>query len=165
MLTVNPQQVTMTVSYLVVGGGTPNAPIFHYVLNGASQSLTLTKAATQVSVDAGSTWSVSPNPLGGSSSTQQWIATTPLSGTATVTPIVFKFQHQYYLTMKVSGPGTVTPSSNWYNSGVTVTIKAAPNSAHKFKSWKGSGTGSYTGIKNPTTITMNWAITETATFT
>jgi hypothetical protein len=155
----------MTVSYAILGGGTPSAPTFNYVLNGAVNSLTLTTTAQTVSVDLGSAWSVTPNPLGGSSSSQQWYSTQALTGTASASTIVFIFQHQYYLTMKASGPGTVTPSSGWYNSGAKVTIKATPNAGHKFTKWTGTGTGSYTGTKNPATITMNAAITETATFT
>jgi hypothetical protein len=158
-------QVTMTVSYSVVGGGTPTAPVFYYVLNGASQSLTLTKAAKAVSVDAGSAWSVTPNPLGGSTTSQRWYSTQALTGTASATTIVFSFQRQYYLTMLAHGPGTVSPSSGWQNAGAKVTIKATANSGHKFKTWTGSGTGSYTGTSASHTINMNAAITETANFT
>jgi len=164
--TTTPAQLTITVSYLVVGGGTPTAPVFNYVLKGASKSLTLTTTPMKVSVDSGSKWSVTPNPLGGSSSSQRWYSSQTLTGTASATTIVFTFQHQYYLTMKVSGPGTVTPSSSgWYNAGALVTIKATPNSGHKFDSWTGSGTGSYTGTSASHTITMNAGLTETATFT
>jgi hypothetical protein len=156
----------MTVSYSVVGGGSPTAPVFHYVLKGVSQSLTLTKTGKAVSVDVGSTWSVGPNPLGTSTSSERCYATpSSLTGTASATTLVFTFQNQYYLTMLVNGPGTVTPSSGWYNKGQKVTITATPTSGHKFKSWTGSGTGSYTGTSTSRTITMNAAITETATFT
>ena len=158
-------QVTMTVSYSVVGGGSPTAPVFHYTQGGVSKSLTLSKTATAVSVDAGTGWSVTPNPLTGSSSSQRWYSTGTLSGTASATTIVFTFHDQYYLTMKGSGPGTVTPTSGWYNAAQTVTIKATANSGHRFNSWAGSGTGSYTGTSATHTITMNTAITETATFT
>jgi len=158
-------QVTMTVSYSVVGGGSPTAPVFHYIQGGVSKSLTLSKTATAVSVDAGTGWSVTPNPLTGSTSSQRWYSTGTLSGTASATTTVFTFHHQYNLTMKVSGPGTVTPSSGWYNAAQTVTIKATANSGHRFNSWAGSGTGSYTGTSATHTITMNAAITETATFT
>jgi hypothetical protein len=163
--TTTPSIVTMTVSYSVVGGGTPTAPVFNYVLKGAPKTLTLTTKAQAVSVDAGSTWSVTPNPLTGSSSSQRWSSTEALTGTASATTILFSFQHQYYLTMLVSGPGAVSPSNGWYNWGAKATIKATANSGHKFKSWKGSGTGSYTGTSSSHTITMNAAITETATFT
>jgi hypothetical protein len=163
--TTTQPQVTMTVSYSVVGGGSPSAPVFHYALEGVAKSLTLTKTPTKVSVDSGSAWSVTPNPLGGSTTSQRWYSRQALSGTTSATTIVFAFQHQYYLTMRVSGPGTVTPSSGWYNAGAKVTIIATANSGHKFNSWKGTGTGSYTGTANPATITMNAAITETANFT
>jgi hypothetical protein len=157
--------VTMTVSYSVVGGGSPTAPVFHYVLNGVSKSLTLTKTPAAVSVDGGSAWSVTPNPLGGSTSSERWFSTQPLTGTASATTIVFVFQNQYLLTMNANGPGSVTPSSGWYNAGVKVTLTATANTGHKFLAWKGTGTGSYTGSNNPATITMNSVITETANFT
>ena len=157
-------QATMTVSYSVVGGGSPTAPVFHYVLKGVSKTLTLTKTAKAVTVDSGSAWSITPNPLTGSSASQRWYSSQALVGTASTTTIQFVFQHQYYLTMKVSGPGSVTPNTGWYNAAQKVTIKATPNTGHKFKSWTGSGTGSYTGISASHTITMNSAITETATF-
>jgi len=165
--TTTPSKVTMTVSYSVVGGGTPTAPVFHYVLSGVSKTLTLTKTGKAVTVDAGSAWSVTPDPLVGSSSTQRWYSSQPLTGTASATTIIFAFQHQYYLTMKVSSStgGSVTPSNGWNNAGVTVTIKATAKTGHIFKSWTGSGTGSYTGTSASHTITINAAITETANFT
>ena len=166
-LIVNPAtpQVTMTVYYSIIGGGTPTPPVFHYVLNGVSKSLTLTKKAKAVSVDGGSTWSVTSNPLGGSTTSQQWISTQPLIGTATTTTILFVFQHQYYLTMQASGSGTVMPGSGWYDQGAKIIITATPDAGHKLQSWTGGGTGSYTGKRNPATITISSAIIETATFT
>jgi hypothetical protein len=160
--------VTMTVSYSVVCGGSGySAPVFHYILNGLSKTMTLGTAGKAVSVDAGSAWSVTPNPLTGSGSSQRWYSTQRLQGTAAAGTTVFKFQHQYYLTMKVSSStaGSVTPSSGWHNAGQTVTIKATAKTGHTFKSWTGKETGSYTGTANPATITMNAAITETANFT
>lgn len=248
-------QITMTVSYSVVGGGSPTRPVFRYVLNGASKSLTLIKTGKAVSVDAGSAWSVTPNPLGGSTSSQQWYSNQPLTGTSSSATVVFVFyhqtlqtlsysvsggsgyfpptfqanqfgsptlvtltttptgywfdygsgwtvapnplvgsgsderwfttkttsgtigasttraftyQHQFFLTMQVSpsGEGSTKPSSNgWHNAGQTITINAAAAIGHKFLSWTGTGTGSYTGSIKLTTITMNSAITETANFT
>jgi hypothetical protein len=157
-------EVTMAVSYAVAGGGSPSRPTFNYRFKGAQKSLTLTKSPQAVTVDAGTIWSVSPNPLGGSSSSQRWYSSHTLMGTASSTTIVFSFQHQYYLTMKTTGPGTVTPSCGWYNSGAKVRMTATSNATYKFESWTGTGSGSYTGTKNPATVTMNSAITETATF-
>jgi hypothetical protein len=76
-----------------------------------------------------------------------------------------EYQEQYYLTIQGSGPGSVALSSGWCNAGATVTLFATANPQHMFKSWTGTGSGSYTGTKNLTTITMNGPITESANFT
>jgi len=159
--------VTMTVSYSVVDGGSPTAPVFHYVLAGVSHSLTLTEVTKSVSVDAGTTWYVTPNPLGGSNSSEQWYSMQPLNGTASTTNIQFLFQHQYYLTMNLNptGGGTVTPNSGWYGADQGVMITAKANSDYKFKSWTGTGSGSFTGTSTSHVIAMRSAITETANFT
>lgn len=72
---------------------------------------------------------------------------------------------QYNLTMQTSGQGSVTPKSGSYAKGAKVDITATPDSGHTFASWKGTGSGSYSGTSPSYTITMNGAITETATFT
>lgn len=71
----------------------------------------------------------------------------------------------FYLTMQVSGNGYVSPSSGNQIAGSQVTITGTPNlGCHSFYHWTGTGTGSYSGTNNPATITMDSAITETATF-
>jgi len=75
------------------------------------------------------------------------------------------FTTQYYLTMNHGTGGTVAPPSGWKNSGVVVSISATAASGYSFSSWTGSGTGSYTGSTNPSSITMGGPITETAAFT
>jgi hypothetical protein len=75
------------------------------------------------------------------------------------------FTTQYYLTMSAGTGGKVSPSSGWRNSGTAVSISATPVSGYIFTHWTGSGTGSYTGSANPTSITMRGPITETAAFT
>jgi hypothetical protein len=94
--------------------------------------------------------------------------TVPNSG-ATVTAV---YTTQYQLTMATNF-GTVSPASGgWYNVGSTVTIQATAPSAgagerYVWVGWTGIGTGSYTGTNNPANnaVTMNSAITETATWT
>ena len=86
--------------------------------------------------------------------------TVPSSG-VTVTA---NFLTQYQLTMQAGTGGSVSPSSAWYNSGLSVQISASPNSGYAFSSWSGSGSGAYSGSANPATITMNGPITETASF-
>jgi len=75
------------------------------------------------------------------------------------------FTTQHYLTMSAGTGGTVSPSSNWYDSGKSVTITATPYSGYSFNSWSGSGAGSYSGSNNPETVTMTGPVTEMANFT
>src|SRR5205809_587223 len=74
------------------------------------------------------------------------------------------FATQYYLTMNHGTGGTVAPPSGWKNSGAVVSISATPASGYSFSSWSGSGTGSYSGSTNPSSITIGGPITETAAF-
>jgi hypothetical protein len=75
------------------------------------------------------------------------------------------FTTQYYLTMNRGTGGTVSPASGWKNSGTAVSISASPASGYSFSSWTGTGTGSYTGSTNPSSITIGGPITEAAAFT
>lgn len=75
------------------------------------------------------------------------------------------FTTQYYLTTGYgTGGNGVSPGSEWCNSGASVGISATPASGYSFSSWTGSGSGSYSGSINSTSITMNGPITETASF-
>jgi fibronectin type III domain protein/List-Bact-rpt repeat protein len=76
-----------------------------------------------------------------------------------------KFTTQYRLTMNSGAGGTVTPASNWFDSGSTVQIDASVNKDFVFNAWAGAGSGGYTGTQNPVNIVMNAPITETASFT
>ncbi|MGC8600790.1 MAG: InlB B-repeat-containing protein, partial [Nitrososphaeria archaeon] len=102
-----------------------------------------------------------------------WTSTSGLSSSqsATITAtqsgsITGNYQLQYYLTMEAnpSGAGSVSPNSGWYNAGAQVTISAVPNAGYRFSGWVGIGSGSYSGIGDPTVITMNAPITEIANF-
>jgi hypothetical protein len=80
------------------------------------------------------------------------------------TTFTANFGAQYYLTMNAGAGGTVSPASNWQNSGDSVTIVATAEGGYTFSGWIGSGTGSYTGPNNPAVVTMKAPITETASF-
>jgi hypothetical protein len=95
------------------------------------------------------------------------------SYTVTMTPatITASFNHQYQLTID-AGVGTTTPSDgdHWYDAGSQVALGAtAPDassgSRYVWNRWIGSGTGSYSGVTNAATVTMNGPITETADWT
>jgi hypothetical protein len=74
------------------------------------------------------------------------------------------FTTQYFLTMTAAPGGSVSPASQWANSGATVSVSATASNSYSFGSWTGSGSGSYSGTSNPVSITMNGPITQTASF-
>lgn len=82
------------------------------------------------------------------------------------TTITLNYAAQYYLNVYINpkGSGTVSQSSGWQNAGSTVRLIATPNKENNFTGWTGTGSGSYSGTANPTTVTMNNPITETANF-
>lgn len=93
----------------------------------------------------------------------------PTSGSVTLTSNTtedISYTQQYYLTMYSSNStmGSVSPSSNWYNAGSSVSISATANSGYVFKSWSGSGSVDYSGTSSTATITMDSPITETGNF-
>jgi len=159
-------QVSMTVYYTVSSGSGYSAPILYYYLGGNPTSKTLTTTPTPISVDQSTAWSVGPNPLSGSGSTQQWYSVSTLSGIADSNTHNFYYYNQFMLYMGVnpSGAGTVTPSSGWQNAGISVSVTASAYSGYQFTSWTGSGSGSSSATTSSTTVTMNAYITETANF-
>jgi hypothetical protein len=161
-------QYQLKLSYSVTGGGSVYTPP-NFLANqyGVSAPQTLSTSATTYWFDAGSSWTVSPNPLTGSSPTEQWFTTQKTSGTLTGSATYsFKYQHRFYLTLQPSpsGTGTVSPSNNWFNAAQKVTIKATAKTGYKLLTWTGVGAGSYSGTSSSTTVTMNAPITETANF-
>jgi len=97
----------------------------------------------------------------------------PLVGISSAQTVTASYTTQYQLTM-VTNLGTTTPAvgNTWYNAGSTVTISATaptPGAGERYvwNGWTGIGSGSYTGTNNPATnlVTMNAAITETASWT
>ena len=91
---------SFTVSYSTPGGGSPTAPSLGYTRNGAIHSAPLTGTPTAYWVDDGTTWSVTPNPLTGSGSSERWQSSQTLSGTMSASStIVFMFYNQYLQTL------------------------------------------------------------------
>jgi hypothetical protein len=77
----------------------------------------------------------------------------------------FVFPPTWPVTMSAGVGGTVTPPSGPYPNGGTLQILATPSPGYVFKTWGGTGPGSYSGSSNPATITVNGPITEGAQFT
>src|SRR6266404_572215 len=59
------------------------------------------------------------------------------------------FTTQYYLTMNAGPGGSVTPVSDWYNSGTNANISATASSGYAFSTWIGAGSGAYSETNNP----------------
>ncbi len=68
------------------------------------------------------------------------------------------------LTMLAEEGGTVTPESGDVTSFAEIEIEAVPDPGHRFVQWKGEGDGSYTGMDNPATVTLNGPIIQVAHF-
>ncbi|HMK95000.1 MAG TPA: hypothetical protein VK536_06310, partial [Candidatus Limnocylindrales bacterium] len=78
------------------------------------------------------------------------------------------WQTQYYLTV-TSSYGSPT-GQGWYNAGssasfsVTTPASGGTGVQYVFTSWSGSGSGSYSGSGSSQSVTMNNAVTETASW-
>ena len=76
----------------------------------------------------------------------------------------------YYLTMQGPGAWRISPPSGYYWGTVTINASGSCDQANPpyhgtiFRSWTGQGSGSYTGYSRVAVVTMNSAITETASF-
>jgi hypothetical protein len=74
------------------------------------------------------------------------------------------FSSQYRLTMNAGSGGSVAPPTGWFVKGQSVQITATPGGGYNFSGWTGTGNGSYSGMTNPVSVTMNGPITEGAGF-
>ncbi len=74
------------------------------------------------------------------------------------------FTTQYYLTMNAGPGGSVSPVSDWCNSGTNVNISATALYGYIFGTWAGTGSGSYSGTNNSASVTINGPVTQTASF-
>ncbi|MGC8710672.1 MAG: InlB B-repeat-containing protein, partial [Candidatus Micrarchaeia archaeon] len=85
------------------------------------------------------------------------------SGNCTVTGY---YTTQYLLSMASSpnGAGSLSPGTEWLNSGTYVTISETPNSGYKFNFWTGRGSGSYSGSATSSGITIDGPVVETANY-
>ncbi|MGD0451320.1 MAG: hypothetical protein ABSA79_09750 [Candidatus Bathyarchaeia archaeon] len=130
----------------------------------------MTGTATGYWFDSGATWSVSPNPLTGSTGSERWLTSQAVSGTVnSASTLAFMYYHQFQLTMYTNYGTTVPSLGGWFNAGSKVTISAtAPTTVagerYLWYFWIGFGSGSYTGTSNPASnaVTMNGPIMEFA---
>jgi sugar lactone lactonase YvrE len=164
-------QYSVTASYSVTGGGSPQGPVLSSTQFGASFSTTLASTASSFWLDNNTGWSLT-NPLGGSSGSERWVSNLT-SGTITGTTTLASagsssviYLHHLMLTTSANHTrgGYESPQSNWFQSGSSASISATPSQGYRFTGWTGTGTASYTGPNNPATITVNSPVAETAVF-
>lgn len=89
----------LTVSYSIVGGGNPPAPVLHYVLNNAPRTYNLTTTPTQISADIATSWSVT-NPINGFTNAERWFSNQRTNGSFVgLQTAHFIYQHQYNISL------------------------------------------------------------------
>ena len=164
-ITANFAKVT-TYTVTFTESGLPSGTSWTVTFNGQAKSSTTSTIAFTGITSGSYKWTVT-SPISTSQGVQY--VENPNTGTMSVpttTSQSITSQKQFYLTMTASptGDGTLSPTSGWYNQGASVSISETPKSGYTFTSWSGQGTGSYTGTRATTTITMNAAITEIAKY-
>lgn len=81
------------------------------------------------------------------------------------TSYAVNFTEQFLVTIAASGQGNATPSSSeWVNAGASVQLQGVPGTGWILSNWTGNGSGSYTGSKATTSISVTGPVSEVATF-
>ena len=157
---------TSTISYSISfkENGLSSGQEWNVTFNGSTESST-TGTIVFDGVPAGSySWTTQTINVGAGEmcvpSSTSGAVDVPATSTVTIT-----YTTQYYLTVN-SVYGNPT-GQGWYNAGTTanfgVTSPDTSLSTQRFfKSWTGTGVGSYSGSDNTQSVTMNNPITETA---
>jgi hypothetical protein len=83
---------------------------------------------------------------------------------ASDTMMTLHFSLEHYLSMTAAAGGAVAPASGWFAAGQSVLIFAKADSGYGFSEWNGTGTGSYTGFDDTSSLSMGGPITEAASF-
>lgn len=158
-------QYGLTLSYSVVGGGFPGAPVVSGVQFGKAFSSPIANASTYF-VDPGAAWNVTAR-LPNSNTQERWTTTQTASGTASApATLAFSYYHQYSLAIAANpaAGGTTSQSGGWADAGSTVQLSQVASQGWRFVGWTGSGSGSYTGSSNSTNIVVGAPVNETAVY-
>ncbi len=159
-------QYALSVSFSVVGGGTPPNLVFTFSVFGVTSSIQLATSEQIIWSDRATAYTL-PSILNGSSAGEQWIASGATSGMVsnqmTISP---NYQHQYYFAFQAVPPegGQVLTSSGWYDSGMKVGLSVAVVVGWQFEGWTGYGSGSYSGPNSTETLAGDGPANQTATF-
>jgi hypothetical protein len=151
-------QLTATVTLNVLG-----SPISGATVSFSSNSQYVTLNPVNTTSDAnGNALSIASSTTPGTVSVTATFAGISASNTITFSHSAYT---SYPLTMSAGTGGSVTPSSGGtYLYGTSVPITATPTAGYGFRSWTGTGAGSYSGASSSTAITIDGAVTESAAF-
>lgn len=156
----------VTLSYSLLGGGTPHpAPRVVLWSGGAQGTPLLTTSPQTYTVDLGSPWLVAPLIAG--SPGERWLATSPIFGLAADgMSQVITFQHEFLVVLAASPPegGSVSGVSGWFNANATLSLTGTARAGWKLVRWEGNGTGSYSGSAETKDVVVSSPITEAAVF-
>ena len=172
-LTISPEyfdQDYLQASYSVTGGGSGYpSPQFNFDSFGNSSSVALQTSPEGYWIDSGSSWSVSPKTLNGSSSPlERWSASnsSSFSGIANSSnPVIDpNYVHQYFVNFTVNTPlgGSVQNESGWYGANQSIPISATAQNGWKLFGW--SGGGQVTNSTGSELLLLNGPANETAVF-
>ena len=97
-------QRILTLSYQIIGGGSPSPPSFRAAVFGSTSTMSLTSTPIGYWCDSGASWT--EDSAIGSSSTERWGTGQPISGViSSATTILFNYYHQYYMTLNYTVRG------------------------------------------------------------
>jgi hypothetical protein len=154
--------VSLTFSYSVLGGGSGyQPPVLIYSLNGVRTSATLQESQIAYKVDLGSTWNVSPD-LNGSSSSERWQtdqATTGVAKGASAVSILYyhQFLVSFGFTVDGGGSGYQAPMVAYLTFGSGQTAEATSTSSANAEVWADSGSRyNYTDPLSGSTTDERW---------
>lgn len=145
-------------------GFTSNPTLTGFLFGVQQSPITLTSTPTSTWLDAVS-FTVSPNPLLGSTSTERWFTNTA-TGTIGGTTLNIIFNHQFFIAFTVtpSGSGSASPTG-FYNANSPDSISATAASDWIFSSWTGTKKtitfASSASASTTMTITGSGAVTAT----
>jgi hypothetical protein len=167
------QQYDVSVSYSVIGGGTPSiAPEFTAASVGNLASIPLSGVATAGWFDAGSAYSFT-GLINGSSGAERWVdsggaGSAPSSSVISSPGEAFStvYTHQFYdgLSQSDARGGAVSGSSGWFDLGSRFNASASASQGWHFEGWSGSGAGAYTGTSPSIDVVVVGPFNESATF-
>jgi hypothetical protein len=99
-------QRILTLAYQIIGGGSPSPPSFRTAVFGSTSTIALTSTPIGYWCDNGASWT--EDSAMGSTLTERWGTGQPISGViSSATTILFKYYHQYYMTLNYTVSGGV----------------------------------------------------------